>query len=63
MVIANKIVDKEFLANLLEDMDMLDVIEVIKDKYVKEGEKLGEIKNSREMVVSALGEVFDFVPP
>jgi len=59
MVIANKIVDKEFLANLLEDMDMLDVIEVIKDKYVKEG----EIKNSREMVVSALGEVFDFVPP
>ena len=40
-------------------MNMLDVIEVIKDKYVKEG----EIKNSREMVVSALGEVFDFVPP
>jgi len=59
MVIANKIVDKKFLANLLEDMGMLDVIEVIKDKYVKEG----EVKNSREMVVNALGEVFDFVPP
>jgi len=38
MVMANKIVDKEFLANLLEDMDMFDVIEVIKEKYVKEGE-------------------------
>jgi len=48
---ANKIVDKKFLANLLEDIGMLDVIEVIKDKYVKEG----EVKNSREMIVNALG--------
>jgi len=39
------------LANLLEDMGMLDVIEVIKDKYVKEG----EVKKFREMIVNALG--------
>jgi len=66
-----KIVGKEFLTKLLEEIDMFDVIEIIKDKYIeegkkegkKEGEKLGELKNSREMVVSALGEVFDFVPP
>jgi len=45
---------------------MLDVIEVIKEKYIeegkKEGEKLGEIKSSREMLETALGEVFEFVP-
>ena len=63
MVIANKIVDKEFLANLLEDMDMLDVIEVIKDKYVKEAKLEAKRETLREMVEVALGEVFDFVPP
>ena len=58
MVMANKIVDKEFLANLLEDMDMLDVIEVIKDKYVKEG----KIEGYREMVLTVLSESLGVIP-
>jgi len=37
---------------------MLDVIEVIKDKYVKEG----EIKNSREMVLTVLSESLGVIP-
>ena len=59
MIMSNKFVDKDFLVNLLEEMDMFNILDAVKEKYIEEA----MLEKSRKVVETALNEAFGFVPP
>ncbi len=59
LIISNKLIDKERIQELWEEIKMLDVLEVAREKGMEEGKK----ENAREMIEDALMEKFDSIPP
>lgn len=63
LVISNKIIDKERLKALWEEIKMLDIFEIAKEEGKKEGKEegklLGTLETAREMIMNALLERFN----
>ncbi len=65
LVMANKILEKDKLDELWEEIKMLDIMELAHEKGKEEGLKEGRelmLKNSREMVIDIIYEKFGTVP-
>ncbi|MCP4351244.1 MAG: hypothetical protein GY795_37750 [Desulfobacterales bacterium] len=62
LIMSNKLIGKERLKALWEEIKMLDIIEIAREKGIEEGKDLGILENTREMVVDALIEKFVIVP-
>lgn len=71
LIISNKLIDKERIQELWEEIKMLDVLEVAREKGREEGREEGislgiqegKVENAREMIMDALMEKYDFIPP
>ncbi len=78
LVMSNRLIEKERLRELWEEVKMLDILEIAREKGmeegkpigiqegksigIQEGEVLGMLKNSREMLVDALIARFGLIP-
>ncbi|MCP4218931.1 MAG: hypothetical protein GY765_30135, partial [bacterium] len=66
LVMSNKLVGKDRLRALWEEIKMLDILEVAKEEGLreglKEGKNLGMLEAAREMVVDAVIEKFAVAP-
>ncbi len=66
LIMSNKLIDKKRLNQLWEEIKMLDIIEIAREKGIEEGKNLGiqEGKNQgmQEMIMEALTERFGVVP-
>ncbi len=67
LIMSNKLIDKERIKELWEEIKMLDVLDVAREKGIEEGKdigiKEGLIINAREMLLDALFEKFNNMPP
>ncbi|MEZ4526102.1 MAG: hypothetical protein R2941_09315 [Desulfobacterales bacterium] len=71
LVMSNRLIDKARLRELWEEVKMLDILEVAREKGMEEGKSLGIqegetrgiLKTSREMITDALIERFRLIPP
>ena len=63
LVMSNKLIDKERIKELWEEIKMLDVLEVAREKGMEEGKTLGAVENSHKLLLSAISEKFGFMPP
>lgn len=67
IVMANKLIDKDRIRELWEEIKMLDIIDVAKEKGVEEGivkgKTLGIIEATRKMLMNALFEKYGIIPP
>ena len=70
LIMANKLMDKERLKAMWEDVKMLDIVEIAREKGVEEGKSLGiqegkslgSLENASEMLLDLLLEKFGIVP-
>lgn len=70
LILSNKLIDKERLKALWEEIKMLDILEIAREEGLREGEILGmekgEIlgmeKGTQEMIIEALLQRFDLIP-
>ena len=78
LILANKLIDKERLKEMWEDIKMLDIIEIAREKGIEEGKSIGIAKGesvgiakgrsmgvkeaTHEMLLDLLIEKFSFVP-
>ena len=70
LVMYNKIIDKERLKEIWENIKMLDILEIAREKGIEEGETIGMAKGetigmakaSRDMLLDLLFEKFSVVP-
>lgn len=67
LVMSNKLIDKERIKELWEEIKMLDVLEVAREKGMEEGvekgKTLGAVETSHKLLLSAITEKFGFMPP
>ncbi len=67
LVMSNKLIDKNRIQELWEEIKMLDVLEVAREKGIEEGRALGVVETQketiREMLFEALAEKFGEIPP
>lgn len=61
LILSNKLIDKDRLQQLWEEIKMLDIFEIAKEEGIKEGRALERVEATREMVVEALIERFNIV--
>jgi len=69
LILSNKLIDKDRLHQIWEEIKMLDILEIAEEKGIQkgkalglqEGKTLGELSAMREMVVSALFDRFEGV--
>jgi hypothetical protein len=59
LIMSNKLIDKKRIEALWEEIKMLDVLDVAREKGMEEG----KIQTSREMLLDAMFEKFDDMPP
>ncbi len=62
LVLSNKMIDKKRLLALWEELKMLDIVEIAREKGIEEGKSLGSVENAREMLLDLVLEKFGFVP-
>lgn len=62
LVMANKLVGRERLKALWEEIKMLEILEIAREEGLKEGKDLGLLEGAREMVLDALIEKFTVAP-
>ena len=66
LIMSNKLIDKERIKELWEEIKMLDVLDVAREKGIEEGKDLGvkegKIEATREMLIDALFEKFNQMP-
>ncbi|QTA84869.1 Uncharacterized protein dnm_008720 [Desulfonema magnum] len=62
LIISNKLIDKERLRGLWEEIRMLDIIEIAREEGMKEGKTLGILEDRQEMITDALIERFGAPP-
>ncbi len=58
LIMSNRLIDKERLRAIWEEINMLDILEIAKEEGIKEGKK----EEARDMVIDALKERFVIVP-
>ena len=63
LIMSNKLIDKERIKELWEEIKMLDVLEVAREKGMEEGKTLGAVENSHKLLLSAISEKFGFMLP
>jgi hypothetical protein len=67
LIMSNKLIDKKRIEELWEEIKMLDVLDVAREKGMEEGKtigiKEGRVETSREMLLDALFEKFNNMPP
>ncbi len=63
LVMANKIIDKDRIRELWEEIKMLDVLEVAKEIGIEKGKTLGILETTRKMLIDALFEKYGVLPP
>jgi len=71
LVMSNRLIDKERLRELWEEVKMLDILEIAREKGMEEGEArgidkgktIGILETVREMITDALIERFRLIPP
>jgi len=57
LILSNKLIDKERLETIWEEIKMLDILEIAKEK----GKALGILEDRREMVLDTLIERFNMI--
>jgi hypothetical protein len=66
LIMSNKLIDKKRIKELWEEIKMLDVLDVAREKGIEEGKDLGvkegKIEATREMLIDALFEKFSQLP-
>ena len=64
LIMANKIIEKEKLEELWEEIKMydIDILDIARQKGKEEGKEEGTLLTARELLVNALFEKFSIVP-
>ena len=62
LIMSNKMIDKKRLEEMWEEIKMLDILEIAREKGIIEGKILGVLENTREMLTDALNEKFNIIP-
>ena len=62
LIMSNKLIDRDRLEQLWEEIKMPDIIEIAREKGLEEGRKEGKKQGMQDMLIEALIEKFDVVP-
>ncbi len=63
LIMSNKLIDRDRLEQLWEEIKMPDIIEIAREEGRKEGLKEGQYQGMQELLMEALIEKFGLVPP
>jgi len=61
LILSNKLIDKDRLREIWEEIKMLDIFEIAREEGIKEGRDLERMENTRNMLLEALIERFSIV--